>query len=150
MVFNSFIFKYDNNNIIFNNCEINEVYDNYTTYDYLKKLNPIYNINVKLIIENNDCLNELNKMVKYFNTNSLDNKLSIFNKDILILCENLIISNFKFNIVDKLYYQYKTVILNIISHDITIFNQPKLYHRKMKMDKILDKINKQKKNDFYY
>jgi len=147
MPIGNFIFKYDNNNIIFNNCEINRVINNYSSYDYLKRLNPIHNINIKIVIENIDCLNELNKMFNYFNSiNNINNKLLIFNEDVLILCENLIIENLEIESIDNFYPQYsRNVKLNIISNKISIFSEPELYHRKMKIDKILLRINEKEK-----
>lgn len=143
MPIGNFIFKYNDNNILLNNCEINHIKNNYSSYDYLNKTNIIYNINIKITVNDISCMYELNKMFNYFNNIHIkDNKLLIFNDELMIKCKNLIIDNLEMESIYNFYpKQHSEVKLNIISNQITILDNSELYHRKLKIDKILLKIN---------
>lgn len=143
MPIGNFIFKYNDNNILLNNCEINHIKNNYSSYDYLNKTNIIYNINIKITVNDISCMYELNKMFNYFNNIHIkDNKLLIFNDELMIKCKNLIIDNLEMESIYNFYpKQHSEIKLNIISNQITILDNSELYHRKLKIDKILLKIN---------
>lgn len=147
---NDFVFIYDDRGVKVVDCVINTVTSASESYNYLTTKKVIHNINIKIPIQTADLVIEFNRMINYFNyvkTFNDGKSLHILGDRIVILCKNPIIENLEMENVSNFGYGSNTNYLkmNIISDDISMFDNPNLYHRKLKLDKILSRMNGKEK-----
>lgn len=134
MPFGNFILKYGNNTSVLLDSDINTSFNRTFDYAHLSK----HNLVIRVPIQDDISLNDLVRMCDFYKNESDD--LHIISENIVIVIKSPMIESFTYD--DKTKYNNKfTATINIISNYIELYDQPLTFLRKIKLQKIISRIN---------